>query len=222
MSDIKRDITAVASMLMAVQDVRDVDPEWSIVFRHDGQPKAKGRPRLYYDEKKQRGRVHTPEKTEIAETALAWRWKAALRGQTFDGSLAIGCIFYRSSYQIIDVDNMLKLVLDAGTQARAWFDDSQIVSIVGRTEYDKTDPRTEIALMPTVSTMDRTQAVTKVCEECGREYTLSSNLARANPTQRYCSRVCHRVVTARGTSMTPRAVSRRNGGGNGSGPKRAP
>ena len=192
--DIKRDISKVVSLLLAVQGLHGVEPEWVLAFRHDGQPKPKGRPRLYYSERQQRTRVHTPEQTEIAETALAWRWKLALKGDTHEGSLALAAIFYRATHQRIDVDNMLKLVLDAGTQARAWLDDCQIVTIIGRTEYDKADPRTEVALMPTVSTMDKAKIIERTCEECGAEFKLTSRARYHDDPNvgRFCKRACAR------------------------------
>ncbi len=140
-------------LLSAMQSVIGVDPAWVVAFTHEGAPQSKSRARVVIRNGKTS--AYTPSETRAAEDALAWRWKIALRGRTYDGPLAVACVFVRPNYQRIDIDNMVKLVLDAGTIARAWVDDSQVVMILARTECDPTAPRTEVTLMPTSSTMDR-------------------------------------------------------------------
>ena len=153
MSELKS-ISLVVTMLGATLGLES-DPEWCLAFRHDGPPISKARARVVV--KNGRTMAFTPERTETAETALAWRWRLALHGVTYDGNLALAAIFYRPNRQRIDVDNMLKLVLDAGTQARAWHDDCQVTTIAARTELDAECPRTEIALMPANSTLYRSR-----------------------------------------------------------------
>lgn len=142
-------------LLAAVQAALGFAPEWTLAFVHDGNPKPKQRARTVLNRKTGKVRTFTPEETEQAETALAWRWKAALKGKTHEGALAIACVFFRADRQKVDADNLVKLVMDAGTKARAWKDDSQVVTIIARIERDAARPRTEVVLMPTVTTLDR-------------------------------------------------------------------
>lgn len=148
-------LVAATDLLLAVQSAFGCTPEWTLAFTHDGNPRPKARARTVLNRKTGKVRTFTPEETEVAETALAWAWKLALKGKTKVGALAIACVFYRADRSKVDADNLVKLVLDAGTKARAWDDDSQVVTIVARIERDAAKPRTEIALMPTITTLDR-------------------------------------------------------------------
>lgn len=102
-----------------------------------------------------RGKHYTPERTRAAEEHLSWRFKLALKGQVLEGNLGLVCVFYRPDRRRIDGDNMLKLVCDAGNLARAWGDDCQITTKLARIELDKERPRTEIAIGPMTSSLQR-------------------------------------------------------------------
>lgn len=117
-------------------------------------PIAKERPRVYHG---RRGtRTVTPERTKAAEDYLAMRLRLAMNGRApFEGNLALVCIFYRPDRRRIDGDNMLKLVCDAGNLAPIWLDDSQCTTKLARIELDKDNPRTEIALGPFASSLER-------------------------------------------------------------------
>jgi Holliday junction resolvase RusA-like endonuclease len=176
------------TLLTAMQTAIGVAPAWTVEFRHDGAPQSKARARVVFRNGKMS--AHTPKETRASEDALAWRWKFALQGKTHDGPLAVACVFVRPNYQRIDTDNMIKLVLDAGTKARAWLDDSQVVMIVARTEYDPAAPRTEITLMPTSSTMDRPTSEMRACaaEGCGKEFAWHRTASRTSGE--FCSNAC--------------------------------
>lgn len=161
------------------------DPVWSIAFVHDADPKSKARARVV------RGRTgkmtaYTPGETSAAQDHLSLSWRQATRGKTYDGCLAIACVFFRPNRQRIDVDNMVKLVLDAATKAHVWFDDSQVVTIVARLEMDVARPRTEIALMPSSSTLEREAYRTRVCPECHGEFTRKVSTRMSE----FCSAAC--------------------------------
>lgn len=151
-------------LVIAVEGSRA--PAWSVAFVHDGPPIAKARARVTLF--RGRPRAYTPDATAAAEAALGWRWRIALRGATYDGALAIGMLFYRPDRRRIDVDNLVKLVLDAGTKARAWHDDSQITTVVARLELDAARPRTEVALVPSTSTLVRQLADTSTAATAAR------------------------------------------------------
>lgn len=122
-----------------------------LCFSFDVVPISKGRPRLGA-----RGHVITDERTRAAEEHLGWRFKLAMQGrEQFLGNLAIACVFYRPDRRVIDGDNMIKLVCDAGNNARVWKDDCQLTTKLVRIELDKARPRTEIAIGPLASTLTR-------------------------------------------------------------------
>ncbi len=112
----------------------------AVTFEHPGVPISKGRPRTG------KGQTFTPKRTRDAESSLAWSWKIALRGRKLAGNLGIVCIFYRPDRRVVDGDNLLKLVCDAGNLAGAWADDCQITTKLVRVELDAKRPRTEIAV----------------------------------------------------------------------------
>lgn len=125
--------------------------EPTIEFAFEVVPISKARPRLGA-----RGHVITPERTRAAEEHLGWRFKLAMQGrEQMLGNLAIVCVFYRPDRRVIDGDNMIKLVCDAGNNARVWKDDCQLTTKLVRIELDKARPRTEIAIGPLASSLQR-------------------------------------------------------------------
>lgn len=54
--------------------------------------------------------------------------------------------FYRSDKRRCDMDNMLKSLMDAITNAEIWNDDSQLIEASLKKRYDKTNPRVEFEL----------------------------------------------------------------------------
>lgn len=102
-------------------------------FIAEGKPQVKQRPRMT-----RRGRVFTPEKTLLAEQAVAAQYK----GPLFEGPVAvemrfgidyIGIHIADLDYQPIkglrgDLDNYVKMVAD-GLNGIAWNDDRQIKSV---------------------------------------------------------------------------------------------
>jgi Holliday junction resolvase RusA-like endonuclease len=146
----------------------------------DGEPCSKARARF--------GKQHayTPAKVRSAESALALRLSSLRK---FERNVAVACIFYRSTRQRIDVDNLLKLVLDGSTAGKMWEDDSQVTAIVGILEYDADNPRTIIAYGHHESTMLRgTAALTSVCKRCGAPYN-----AHGVASRQHCSVACQKA-----------------------------
>jgi len=106
-------------------------------FRHDGDPIPKERPR-----KGKGGRVYTPRRTVKAEADLGFRFRMARLGDPLDGKIALVAIFFGGRG---DSDNLLKLVMDAGTKAAAWGDDRQIIASAAYIELPAAIPRTLVA-----------------------------------------------------------------------------
>lgn len=159
------------------------DPNEIIAFVHDGAPISKARARA--------GKYgfYTPTRTILAERSVFVAFRSVMQGrQTYTDTVAIVAIFYRPNRQRIDADNLMKLVMDAGTKARVWRDDCQVTAQASIIELDAQRPRTVIALCPHRSTMTR-QPLLLNCERCGKDFERDPSYAkRCNP--RFCSGAC--------------------------------
>lgn len=159
------------------------EPEFHVVVV-PGEPISKARPRWSSGGKGGR-RTYTPTRTIEGEKAIAWH---LVNLPTFKGNVAIACVFYRSSHQRVDIDNLLKAVLDAGTRAAMWEDDSQVTFLTAVLEHDRDGPRTIIAFCPHASTLRRGEAALETCEACGKHFQAPGNRRRGRA--RWCSREC--------------------------------
>lgn len=88
------------------------------------------------------GATYTPPDVRRAEETIRWLAKDA-GASPVDGDVTVEVIFYRRTGQRCDLDNLLKLVLDA-LNGFAWIDDSQVVSILAEKTVDAANPRTEL------------------------------------------------------------------------------
>lgn len=160
---------------------------------HQGAPVSKARAR--WNQKMRR--FYTPGHSMEAQEALSWRFREILRGQPpFLGPMAIVAVFYRPNRQRIDVDNLMKLVMDAATKARVWRDDCQVAAQAALMELDPTNPRTVIALCPYLSTLDRTP-LTVTCKRCGKEFERPEWYLKRNERRgvaMFCSNDCARPI----------------------------
>lgn len=165
--------------LQMLQSIGASDSSLYVVV-HSGNPASKARARIV------RGHAYTPDKTRVAQASLAHR----LRGvPTFNSNVAVSCVFHRSNRQRIDVDNLVKLVMDAATQASVWKDDSQVTALVAVLEHDTDHPRTVVAFADHDSTMLRGESAMAKCEACGNPYHATG------PGRRFCSRACRMSET---------------------------
>lgn len=110
-----------------------------------GEPLPKERPRVV--RKHGKTVTYTPKRTLQAEEALAWALKAQIR-KPYTAPLALEVEFHRATHRRVDLDNLMKLVLDAGNRARIWADDSLVRAFAAWVYYGCPDPRTEIHLNP--------------------------------------------------------------------------
>lgn len=174
------DMPAVLGLLTALPGVGD---SWTMAFQHPGEPISKHRHRMT-----RTGHRYTPRASLEAQEELAWRWRASVRVSTpLDGNLALAAIFYRPNRRSQDVDNMMKLVMDAATQAGIWHDDSQVTAQVALVELDAEKPRTLVALGLHSSTLTRRYFVELTCAHCG---TPARVRYYADREQRFCSPRC--------------------------------
>jgi Holliday junction resolvase RusA-like endonuclease len=109
----------------------------------DGQPVAKGRPRI--------GRygAYTPQKTADAEEWVGWVVKQSLpSGWEPDGEheWQVWVHFHVRKNGRGDLDNFVKLILDA-LNGLVWKDDKQVKALSARRSYHARKPRTELELL---------------------------------------------------------------------------
>ena len=104
-----------------------------------GNPRPKGRPRVV------NGHAYTPKATAEYErylrdwVALHWEWKPLTE------PLSVQMYFYRDTRRRVDLDNLVKSVLDA-MQGVVFVDDYQIVRIYAEKRYDADLPRVEVTM----------------------------------------------------------------------------
>ena len=154
-----------------------------------GDPWSKARPRFA------RGRTYQPADDVLAEQKLRVRLKAA-SAEPFPGNVMLVCRFYRSNFQRVDTDNLLKHVCDSAN-GTLWNDDSQVTFVLGELQYDPTAPRTVILAGNHVSTLRRGDDRSEPCAHCGVMFIPSPGRRH----QRFCSTPC--AHAARTTSLSP-------------------
>lgn len=123
----------------------------AVVLTISGEPASKARPRF-----SRTGQTYKTAEDEQAEARTGWQLRRAFR-QPWVGNLAFGAVFFRSSRQRIDVDNLVKHVADAGNGI-AWADDAQITALYAVVELDAQYPRSLIVVTRHVSSLTRGRA----------------------------------------------------------------
>lgn len=89
-----------------------------------GDPVPKARPR-----QGKGGHTYTPQRTIDAEDAIAWALRAAYKGRPTSQLVTISLAFRCATRRRADVDNLAKLVLDAGNGI-VYLDDQQVGRLV--------------------------------------------------------------------------------------------
>lgn len=111
-----------------------------ISFHVPGKPVGKGRPRFTRN-----GRTYTPAETRDHEALVAWHAKAAMNRQPpLDGPVEVRAIFTFTDKRRRDIDNNLKLCLDAMNNV-VYHDDTQVHRIEAEKRYGK-EAGTEITI----------------------------------------------------------------------------
>lgn len=162
----------------------------------DGEPVAHQRPR-----QGRGGHFYTPDKTRTYRETLV----GAIGEQSHGVSLAaektitfgVQARFYRGTRQRVDVDNMLKTVLDAITQSGYWFDDSRVHEICGVVERGSANPRVEFIiykhhLRGDEETREGYNFPAK-CIHCGGDMDTSKSKNYPSSKRIYCSQICARA-----------------------------
>lgn len=163
-------------------------PKNSIILEvsMSGEPVAHQRPRY----SKKSNRFYTPPKSVTHRKQLANLIASKLKEVASDKNLRYGvqANFYRSNRQRVDIDNLFKTILDAGTQSKIWMDDSQVLELCGRLYTKQDNPRTEI-LFYYVNEFgaDRKEYAPVYCLYCGK---LITSPQYPSSRRKYCNREC--------------------------------
>lgn len=110
------------------------------------EPWAKQRPRISKPVAGRAPRTHQPPEDKKAEKRtrelLEQEWNRPIQTLPFKCNVEISAIFWRSSRQVVDLDNLLKHLLDAATGI-CWVNDCQVTAYgpMGL-ELDRDNPRT--------------------------------------------------------------------------------
>ncbi len=177
LSDIYAGMESDAPALFKMQ--REItDPEVVAHLVIEGEPQSKARARMAKN-----GHVYTPRTTRESMELIGYQFKQENPGwqPPAEGTFGVICIFYCATWQRRDVDNMLKLILDAFNKI-AWADDSQVTEVSGRLMRGVADARTEVVVYRTLSNTKPTRA----CLRCGKTFeTYASHSSR-----KFCERAC--------------------------------
>lgn len=172
---------------------RGGDDERTVYAEILGEPWSKARPRF----SRKSGKPYQLAADAKAEDGMR---KALSRWATkpFLGNVMLVCRFYRSDFQRIDTDNLLKHVCDSANKLW-WHDDSQVTLLLGEALHDPVHPRTIVLAGNHASTLRRGDDRKRACEHCGESYLPAAG--ERMRVQRFCSQACGHA--ARAVVLTP-------------------
>lgn len=157
------------------------DRELVAHFAVAGEPASKARARFTgYGYKV---RAYTPAKTKTAENGIAAAYLAVAAPNTdLDTAFGVSVTFLHETGQRRDVDNMLKLVLDALNKL-AFPDDVQVTHVEAvKRRVPKGEARTEVA----VYKLGRIEKPRGRCLSCGTEFAQYASTS----ARKYCTQEC--------------------------------
>jgi crossover junction endodeoxyribonuclease RusA len=105
-------------------------PRLLATFEVPGEPVSKARARW---DPRRSGRIYNPESNEVAEANIGWLFRRAAGPLVPSATDTFGVLatFYTRTSRKRDVDNLLKMVMDA-LNGLAWKDDAQVSEIMAR------------------------------------------------------------------------------------------
>lgn len=142
-----------------------------------GEPMSKARARVV------NGHAFTPERTRVAEAQVQAAFLASPQRYvpSAEAGYRVDAKFHAATRQRRDVDNMLKLILDA-LNKYAWADDTQVLEIHARKDLVALgDERTEV----TIYSLPPLLGLQATCRTCGQSFRTYPSQA-----QQWCSIPC--------------------------------
>lgn len=88
--------------------------------------------------------IYTPKQTKSFEKKV-WTYAAIAQVKPIDKPIQIIMDFYLPDHRRIDIDNLIKSILDA-LNGKAWHDDAQVVCLTARKTMNDSHPRTVITI----------------------------------------------------------------------------
>jgi Holliday junction resolvase RusA-like endonuclease len=161
---------------------------------YDGDPKSKARPRVVV--RGGRARAYTPADSAAAEAVVTALLRVALAGRKPSDRLLdyrVVCIFHMTTHQRRDLDNMVKLVLDAGTKASVWNDDCEVTHLEASVVRGAAKGHTDLW----IGARANTSLPRAACRNCGVEFdrrigrVFCSNACREAYRLRFTCENCH-------------------------------
>jgi len=138
-------------------------------------------------------RVYRKEGYASYRENLQWLIKQSIGGDWNNHrySFGIRVRFFLGNKRKIDIDNLLKPVLDAGT-GLIWADDSQVIELYSFVLRSDLNPRVE-SLVYTIEEFNDYQRKGKeqVCQQCGKVYFNGRYHGDRKKSKRFCSRACY-------------------------------
>jgi crossover junction endodeoxyribonuclease RusA len=155
-------------------------------FTIEGEPACKARARFTnYGSKV---RTYTPERTRTAELKVAASFQETAGDYSPDADTTYGimALFFPGTRQRRDVDNMMKLLLDALNKI-AWEDDNQVVELSARKSLVlPEEARTEVVIYK----VGKVQYFTVSCLHCKKDFATFPSWSGARKLKKYCSPEC--------------------------------
>jgi Holliday junction resolvase RusA-like endonuclease len=145
-----------------------------------GNPVAHQRPRVTRS-----GHTYTPAPTVEYKKMVATYVQSAAVRRLAGSAYGVQARFYRSNRQRVDVDNLLKSILDGSTQAGIWKDDSEVMEIAARLFRADPNPRAEFVIYILEPQAIPLFPSSTNCLRCGKEI----RSYKTNP-RKWCSREC--------------------------------
>lgn len=109
-----------------------------------------------------------------------------------DWAFGVRAIFYVQTHQRKDVDNMLKVVVDA-MKKLVFEDDRQVKEMMGWSLFDGVRPRTEF----TVYRLHPIDRESGTCVRCGKPFRLYASWKHRT----HCSRACYSLASSRAVEL---------------------
>lgn len=112
------------------------------------EPWAKKRPRISKAVAGKAPRTHQPPDDKAAEDRTRKHLQKAWSRPPHEGNVQVSVFFFRASRQTVDLDNLLKHLLDAATGI-LWVNDCQVTAYgAAELHLDKEAPRTHLWVEP--------------------------------------------------------------------------
>jgi len=139
-------------------------------------------------------RFYRKEDYTACRDALGWLIKEQLGGEwnTHRYSFGVRARFFLGNRRKVDIDNLLKPVMDAGTHI-VWADDSQVVEVYSVVLRDDPEPRVEVL----VYTIEDFVDYHHYCLYCGKELHGPEGFGKGL-TKKFCSVQCHNNAQRKG------------------------